>query len=75
MNIYYKIEITWCKFPFQNEVYEKFVEFYEKTKGKGSKKFKKIEGLRMETSTSIKEKEEYIKNELQLKKVTITKIK
>lgn len=54
---------------------EKHVEFYEKTKSKGSKRYKKIEGLRMDSNTTIQQKETFIKEKLELKKVEIIKLK
>lgn len=71
MTIYYKIIIIWCKYPFQDVVDEKFVEFYYRKK----KKFIKIDSLKMDSNTTIKEKEEYLKTELSIKKVNIVKLK
>jgi hypothetical protein len=63
--IYYKVETIFCAFPFLSEVSERFVELYEKTKGKGSKTFVKINSLgRMNSDTSIEEKEKYLEQQL-----------
>ncbi len=70
MTIYYKVIKTWCKFPFQNLVDTKSVEFYEKIKGT----FVQIHSLKIDSNTSIKEKEDYVKRELNLQKVEIKKI-
>jgi len=71
MTIYYKIIIIWCKYPFQDVIDEKYVEFYQRVKNK----FIRIDSLKMESNTSIKEKEEYLKTELSIKKVNIVKLK
>lgn len=73
--IYYKIIITYCDYPFMEIIDEKYVEFYEKTKSKGLKRYKKIDGLRIDSNTSIEEKKEYLKKELSLNEVDIIKLK
>lgn len=70
MNIYYKVVEVWCSYPWHNEIDYRYVEFsYSK------KKFKAIPELKMESDTSIEEKENYIKEQLKIKKVKIIKIK
>ncbi|OCK53194.1 hypothetical protein BA768_01165 [Chryseobacterium sp. CBo1] len=69
MTIYYRVIEVWCKYPFQDTIDYRYVEFsYTK------KKFKSID-LKMDSNTSIKEKEEFLKDRLGLKKVTVIKIK
>ncbi len=70
MIIYYKVIIVWSKYPFQDEVDEKYCEFYT-----SKVKRKVIEGLRMDSNTSIQEKEAYLKEKLNLKRVTVKKLK
>ncbi len=70
MIIYYNVITIWCKYPFQDVVDEKYVEFsYSK------RKFKAIKNLKIDSNTSVKDKEDYIKKELNLKKFKIEKIK
>ncbi len=69
--IYYRIIIVWCKWPFQDEVDEKYVEFYVKRK----KRFNSILGLKMESNTSIEDKVKYLREKLVVKKLTVIKIK
>ena len=73
--IYYKVVIIYETFPFKNEVKESYCEFYEKTKSKGIKRFKKIIGLKIDSNTTVQEKENYIKEKLQIEKVEIIKLK
>lgn len=58
--IYYKVVKIWHKSPFQNTLDEKKVEFYEEFKGK----LVKIESLKIDSNTSIKEKEDYVEKQL-----------
>lgn len=70
MKIYYRVITEWCKWPFNNEVDKRYCVFsYSK------KRFSPIDGIEMDSDTSIKEKEEYLKQKLNLKKVTVEKIK
>lgn len=56
--IFYRVFTNWFDFPFNDTVKEKVVKFYEKTKSKGSKKYKEITNLQLNNSeTTIKEKE------------------
>lgn len=73
--IYYKVVTIWHPYPYTQIVDEKYCEFYEKTKLKGSKQYKKIDGLKMDSNTTIQEKETYIKEKLELEKVEIIKLK
>lgn len=69
MKIYYKVIEVWCKYPFQAEIDYRYCVFsYSK------KKFKQIPDLIMDSTTSIKEKEEYLKLSLNLKKVEVIKL-
>lgn len=69
--IYYKIHTIWCRFPFQDVIDEKYVKFYRKVKNK----YIMIPQLEIESNTSIEEKKEYIRKELNIKRVNIIKIK
>lgn len=70
MTIYYRVIEVWCKYPFHQEIDYRYCEFsYSK------KKFKVIENIRMDSNTSIKEKEDYLKGKLNLKKIIVLKIK
>lgn len=70
MIIFYKIIEVWCKYPFQQEIDYRYCEFsYSK------KTFRKIKGLKLRSDTSIHEKETYLKKELNLKKLTVQKVK
>lgn len=69
MTIYYRIIDVWCKYPFQDTIDYRYCEFsYSK------KRFKSIENLKIDSQTSIKEKEDYLKKELNLKNVIVKKI-
>ena len=69
MTIYYRIIDVWCKYPFQDTIDYRYCEFsYSK------KRFKGIENLKIDSQTSIKEKEDYLKKELNLKNVIVKKI-
>lgn len=69
MNVYYKVIEVWCKYPFQDTIDERYCIF-----SLSKKPFKDL-GLKIESNTSIKDKEEFIKESLGFKKVTILKIK
>jgi hypothetical protein len=68
--VYYRVDIIWCKYPFNHVIDEKIVTFYQKHK----KKFIMLTGLRIESNTSIKDKEEYLCKELNIKKVKVIKL-
>lgn len=75
METYYCKTVTvFEKYPFQTEVKERFVEFYIKTKSKGSKRFQKIEGLKFNSNTSLKEKENYLKSNLEKENIKLFKL-
>lgn len=68
--IYYKVVIEWCKYPFHQEIERKYVEFsYTK------KKFRPIEGLEMDSDTSIEEKTAYLRGKLKIHPIKVEKIK
>ena len=68
--IYYKVIEVWCSYPFQNEIDYRYCIFsYSK------RKFKKIEDIIMDSTTSIKEKQEYLKMKLNLNNVEVIKVK
>lgn len=70
MTIYYKIIIEWQKYPMNDCIDKKYCLFsYSK------KKFRPIEGLEMDSDTSLQDKEEYLKEELKVRKIQIEKIK
>lgn len=69
MIIYYKVTEVWCKYPFQNEIDYRYCTF-----SFSKKKFKQITDLIIDSTTSIKEKEEYLKLKLNLNKVNIIKL-
>lgn len=69
MKIYYKVIEVWWKYPFQSEIEYRYCVFsYSK------RKFKEIPNLTMDSTTSIKEKEEFLKSNLSLKKVEVIKL-
>lgn len=70
MIIYYRVIEVWCEYPFQDIIDHRYCEFsYSK------RKFKRIEGLTFDSDTQLIEKEEYLKKELNLKRVALQKIK
>ena len=69
--IYYKVETTWCAYPFQDEVDERNAYFYYRKK----RRYILIPGLVIESNTTLEQKAEYIKKELSMSEVTIRKIK
>lgn len=70
MTIYYRVVEVWCDYPFHQEIDYRYCEFsYSK------RKFKAIENLRMDSNTSIQDKEDYLKEKLKLKKVIVLKVK
>lgn len=69
MTIYYKVIIEWQKYPMNDCIDKNYCLFsYSK------KKFIPIEGLEMDSDTSLQEKEEYLKKELKVRKIKIEKI-
>jgi len=75
MTIYYKVHVIWCKYPFQDVIDEKYVKFYRKVKNKGSNRFQMILELEMKTNTTIEEKKEYLRKELNERNINVIKIK
>ncbi|MDV2459854.1 hypothetical protein CMU99_16170 [Elizabethkingia anophelis] len=71
MVIYYKRIITYHKWPDNDDKAEDYVVF-SLSKTKFDKNI--IDGLRFRPDTSIKEKEDFLKERLNLKKVTVKKI-
>jgi len=69
MIVYYRVIEVWCKYPFQSEIEERFCLF-----SFSRKKWKEILGLKIYSNTSIKNKEEYLKEQLNLKSVKVIKI-
>jgi hypothetical protein len=70
MTIYYKTFEVWCDYPFQDMIDYRYCEFsYSK------RKFKKIDGLNFDSNTSLEEKINHLKKELNLKNVSLIKIK
>jgi hypothetical protein len=69
MEIYYKVVEVWFKYPFQSEIDYRYCVF-----SFSKKKFKQISDIIMDSTTSIKEKEEYLKLKLDLKKVKVIKL-
>ncbi len=75
---FYKVVEIWAKYPFSDEIEERYVEFYElgKKKPSGKRPLLKLNGLRMDSATSIKDKEDYLKTQINpTGKFTIQKIK
>ena len=70
MIVYYKVIEVWGKYPFHQEIDCRYCEF-----SFSKKKFKAIQNLKMDSNTSIKDKEEYLKEKLKIKKVTVLKLK
>lgn len=62
MKIYYKVIEVWCKYPFQDTIDYRYCIFSYK-----KKPFTSI-GITMPSNTSIKEKEDFLKQELKVKK-------
>lgn len=69
MTVYYKVVEVWCKFPFQSEIEERYCLF-----SFSRKNWKTIRSLGINSNTSIKEKESYLKEQLSIKRVTVIKI-
>jgi hypothetical protein len=69
MKIYYKVTEVWCDYPFHTEIDYRYCTF-----SFSKKKFKQITDLIMDSTTSIKEKEEYLKMKLNLNKVEVIKL-
>lgn len=70
MIIYYKVIIEWQKYPFNDCIDKKYCLF-----SYSRKKFKAIEGLEIDSNTSIQDKINYLKTELKIRKIQIEKIK
>ncbi len=70
MTVYYKVIEVWCDYPFHQEIDYRYCVF-----SFSKRKFKKIENLQIDSKTSIQEKEDYLKEKLNLKKVTVLKVK
>ena len=70
MIIYYKVFEVWNVYPFQSEIEERYCLF-----SFSRRKFKEILNLKIDSNTSIKEKEDYLKEKLNVNKVTVFKIK
>jgi len=75
MNVYYKVITVWCDYPFNDVVDYKYIEFYTKTKSKGSKRYKKIEGTPFEKNTTLVTKMPFLKEKLKQSKITLIKLK
>jgi len=69
MKIYYKVIEVWCSFPFQDIIDHRYCIF-----SFSKKPFRDL-NLKLESSTSIKDKEQFLKERLSLKKVTVEKLK
>lgn len=69
MNIYYRVVTVWCKYPFNSVIDERYCEF-----SFASKKWKTIDGLKINSNTTIEEKQEYLLKETGIK-YNIQKIK
>lgn len=67
MTIYYRIVTVWCKWPFNDEVEDRYIEF-----SKSKNKFEPIEGLRMKTGLPPSEKVKYLHKYFN-RKVTVEK--
>jgi len=70
MTVYYRVITVWCKWPFNDVVDEKYCEF---SKSKGHFDKQKLP-FRMESNTSIEQKQEFVKEKLNLNSVTIKKL-
>lgn len=69
MTVYYKVVEEWCKYPFQSEIEERYCLF-----SFSRKKFKIINNLRIDSNTSIQDKEIYLKEQLNINKIIVIKI-
>lgn len=71
MIIYYKRITTWHRWPDNDQKDEDYILF-----SKSQKKFdkNKIHGIKFNPNTSIQEKEDFLKQHLNIKKVTVKKI-
>ena len=69
MTVYYKVIEEWCKYPFQSEIEERYCLF-----SFSRKKFKEILNLKMDSNTSIEDKEDYLKEQLNINKVKVIKL-
>jgi hypothetical protein len=55
MTMYYRVIEVWCKYPFSDVIDERYCIF-----SLSKRKFKAIDNLRIDSNTSIAEKEKYI---------------
>jgi hypothetical protein len=69
MIVFYKVIEVWCDYPFQTEIDYRYCVF-----SFSKKKFKEVEGLTMKSNTSIKEKEDFLKEKLNIKKINVVKL-
>jgi hypothetical protein len=69
MIVYYKVIEVWCDYPFQTEIDYRYCIF-----SFSKNKFKQITDIVMDSTTSIKEKEDYLKIKLDLKKIKVIKL-
>lgn len=69
MIVYYKVVEVWCDYPFQTEIDYRYCIF-----SFSKKKFKQITDIVMDSTTSIKEKEDYLKIKLDVKKINVIKL-
>lgn len=69
MTVYYKVIEEWCKYPFQSEIEERYCLF-----SFSRKKFKEILNLKIDSNTSVKDKEEYLKEQLNINNVKVIKL-
>lgn len=71
MNIYYKRIETFCKYPFNQEIDEKWIEY-----SKGSKRnFSKNVFAKSDVSLNMQERTEFVANKLNIKKSKICLVK
>lgn len=71
MEIYYKVHIQWCKYPFQDEIENKYAEFFIKKKSK----YLKLIGLKIDSNTSIEDKLQFLKENYSDKVKKVIKLK
>jgi hypothetical protein len=69
MIVFYKVIEVWCDYPFQTEIDYRYCVF-----SFSKKKFKEVKGLTMKSNTSIKEKEDFLKEKLNIKKINVVKL-
>jgi len=71
MEVFYKVVIEWCKYPFHNEIEDKYAEFFIKNK----KKYLKLHSLKIGSNTTIKQKLNYLKENYSEKVIKVIKMK